>query len=297
MIQGHIAELSRRGVIAIGGADAEKFLNDLVTNDVEAIPPGGAGYGGLLAPQGKILFDFIIFRDGDRFLFDLPRNRLADFAKRIAFYRLRAKVEIADLGDSHRVFAAWGGRTEPPALGIIATVDPRIRELGFRGIVAAGTPVAAPGYATASESDYDTHRIALGIPEGAIDFAYGDTFPHDADMDQLGGIAFTKGCYIGQEVISRMEHRGTARRRIVQVNAATDLPTAGTEIMAGSRPLGTMASSAGHTGLALIRLDRAKEALDAGTPLTAHDVNVEIRLPEWARFTWPVGEASRPARP
>src|SRR5690606_24909154 len=175
--------------------------------------------------------------------------------------------------------------------------DPRIRELGFRGIVAAGTPVAAPGYATASASHYDTHRIALGIPEGAIDFAYGDTFPHDADVDQLGGIAFTKGCYIGQEVISRMEHRGTARRRIVQVNAATDLPTAGTEIMAGSRPLGTMASSAGHTGLALIRLDRAKEALDAGTPLTAHDVNVEIRLPEWARFTWPVGEASRPARP
>jgi tRNA-modifying protein YgfZ len=286
MSEGHIAELLRRAVVAVGGPDAEHFLDGLVTNEIAAIPVGGAGYGGLLTPQGKILFDFVVFRDGERFLFDLPKSAVADFAKRLGFYRLRAHVEIIDLSASHRVAAAWGNRLPPRVKGIIAA-DPRLRALGYRMIVPAEGTIAADGYARSNEVAYDEHRIALGVPEGVLDFPYGDTFPHDADMDQIHGVAFDKGCYVGQEVVSRMEHRGTARRRIVHVRAASPIPPAGAEIRAGDKPVGTIASSIDHAGLALVRLDRVKEAVDADVPLLARGMPVEIEIPDWARFTWP----------
>jgi folate-binding protein YgfZ len=145
----------------------------------------------------------------------------------------------------------------------------------------------APDYSEATEADYDAHRVGLGIPEGGVDFAFGDGFPHDADMDQLHGIDFKKGCYVGQEVVSRMQHRGTARRRFIIVTGAGALPVVGTPVLAGERALGTLGSSAGSSGLALIRLDRAKEALDGGAPIAAGGVPLALTLPPWATFTWP----------
>jgi folate-binding protein YgfZ len=277
----------RRGVVAVGGADARKFLNDLITAEIGRTSDGNAVYGGLLTPQGKILIDFVVFPDGERFLFDLPRTLVADFVKRLAFYRLRAKVEIADLSAERSVIASWGG--ERPALEGLIAVDPRLAALGYRGIVAKGTPAPA-GQAVSSEGNYDAHRITLGVPEGGIDFAFGDAFPHDADMDQLGGVDFDKGCYVGQEVVSRMQHRGTARRRIVM--AAGRGLTPGTEIKAGDRPLGSLASATDGVGLALIRLDRAKEAIDAGDAILAGNVPVKLTLPPWARFGWPSAGAA-----
>jgi tRNA-modifying protein YgfZ len=144
----------------------------------------------------------------------------------------------------------------------------------------------------ANEADYDAHRVSLGVPEGGIDFTFGDAFPHDADMDQLSGVAFAKGCYVGQEVVSRMEHRHTARRRIITINSPAPLP-ANSEIVAGGRPIGTVGSSADGTGVALVRLDRAKEAMDRGEPITADGVPVSLTIPAWARFGWP--SASREA--
>ena len=282
-----IAELARRGVVAVGGTDARRFLNDLITAEIERTATAGAAYGGLLTPQGKILFDFIVFADSERFLFDLPRRLAADFVKRLTFYRLRAKVEIADLSASHRVFAVWGSESPPGLDGVVAR-DPRLAALGFRAIVAADAP-SPSGYRPASEAEYDAHRIRLGVPEGGVDFALGEAFPHDADMDQLGGVDFDKGCYVGQEVVSRMEHRGTARRRIVRVSGAT-LPAAGTEITAAARPIGALASVADGMGLALVRLDRAKEAIDAGTPILAGETAVELAIPAWARFGWPAAD-------
>jgi len=286
-MSGHIAELSRRGVVAVSGDDAEKFLNDLITSDVPA-GEGGAAYGGLLTPQGKILFDFIVFRDRRRFLFDLPRTLVADFVKRLTFYRLRAKVEIADLSDDHIVVAAWGSDAPPILDGPVAR-DPRLAALGFRAIVPAGADMAAD-YDEARSEDYDAHRIARGVPEGGIDFPFGDSFPHDAAMDQLAGVDFVKGCYIGQEVVSRMEHRGTARRRFVVATGAA-LPEAGTSVTGGGKPLGTLGSSSGTTGLALVRLDRAKEAMDAGAPITADDAEIALTIPFWARYSWPASTA------
>jgi tRNA-modifying protein YgfZ len=286
MAEGHIAELPRRTVVCVSGPEAEKFLNDLVTNDLTALAANGAGYGGLLAPQGKILFDFVVFRDAERFLFDLPKAVAADFIKRLGFYKLRAKVEISDLSTTHRIAAIWGSAGPPSILGIVAA-DPRLPALGYRVIVETNGPIEATGHVADGEAGYDAHRIALGIPEGGMDFTYGEAFPHDADMDQLGGVAFDKGCYIGQEVVSRMQHRGTARRRIVQASADAPLPQSGTEISAGGKPVGTITSSADNDGLALIRLDRAKEAIDTGVPLLANDVPVEIKIPDWAMFSWP----------
>lgn len=292
MAQGYIAELPRRGVVAVSGPDAEKFLDGVVTNDMAGIAAGGAGYGGLLTPQGKILFDFIVFRDGERFLLDLPRPAIADFVKRLGFYKLRTKVDIGDVSDTYRVAASWGSPRPPFVDGLIAP-DPRLESLGFRMIVAVDQPLAVEGYAAADEHDYDAHRIAAGVPEGGLDFAYGEAFPHDADMDQLAGIAFDKGCYVGQEVVSRMEHRGSARRRIVRVLAASPIPPAGAEIVAGERPVGVIASSSDHAGLALVRLDRVKDAIDAGQPLLARGLPVEIALPDWARFRFPDSNPKR----
>jgi hypothetical protein len=282
-MSGHIAELSRRGVVAISGNDAEKFLNDLITCSLPA--EGGAAYGGLLTPQGKVLFDFTVFHDRGRFLFDLPRAAASDFIKRLTFYRLRAKVDIADLSDDHIVVVAWGSDRPPIMDGPVAP-DPRLAALGFRSIVPAGADMA-PDFDEARDSDYDAHRIALGIPEGGIDFAFGDFFPHDAAMDQLAGVDFAKGCYVGQEVVSRMEHRGTARRRFVVATGAAPLPTAATPVTAGDRALGTLGSSSGATGLALVRLDRAKTAMDAGTPIVADSAGITLTLPTWATYAWP----------
>lgn len=292
MIDGYIAELPRRGVVSVSGPDAEKFLDGLVTNDVAALARGSAGYGALLSPQGKILFDFIVFRDGERFLFDLPKPAVPDFVRRLGFYKLRANVEIQDLSQSHRVAAAWGSPRPPPITGTLA-VDPRLKSLGFRMIIGADQALPVSGYASANEADYDAHRISAGIPEGEVDFAYGQSFPHDIDMDQLGGVAFDKGCYIGQEVVSRMEHRGTARRRMVQILSASPVPPTGAEITADDTPVGVIASSSEHTGLAMVRLDRVKAAIDAGTPLLARGMPVEISIPEWADFAFRDADSDR----
>jgi folate-binding protein YgfZ len=284
MNNGRIARLGRRGVVAVAGEQALPFLNDLVTADISAAGNGRAVYAGLLTPQGKVLFDFIIFREGDAFLFDLPRAGVADFIKRVMIYRLRAKVTIADRSTDSQVLAAWGPE-DPVFDNWTAAPDPRLAALGWRALAPVGAPLPA-SFSEATEAEYDAHRIVLGVPEGGIDFAYGDVFPHDVNMDQLGGVDFSKGCYVGQEVVSRMEHRGTARRRIVITLAGT-LPAAGASVNAGERVVGTVMSSANGRGLAMVRLDRAKEAMDTGLALTAGNATVTLALPAWAKFGWP----------
>ena len=286
MSDGRIAVLARRGVVAVGGPDAEKFLNDLVTADISRAGPGQAVFAGLLTPQGKILFDFIVFRDGDRFLFDLPRGLAADFVKRLGFYKLRARVTVDDVSAEAQVLVVWGPEGVHHIDGVAAP-DPRLAALGWRVIAPADQPPVLSGFAAATEADYDTHRIPLGIPEGGIDFAFGDAFPHDTDMDQLAGVDFGKGCYIGQEVVSRMEHRGTARRRFVIARATGALPAAGTEVTAGGKALGLLGASAGDSALALLRLDRVKEAVDTGTPIMTGGATLSLSIPGWATFGWP----------
>lgn len=288
MTECRIAELSDRAIAELGGEDAFGFLQNIVTGNVEAARDGGAVHTALLTPQGKILFDFLLVGRGEGFLIDAPRAMMADLVKRLTFYKLRAKVEIADRSDDYTVCAAWGGEPEAGA-DTVVYADPRLPALGRRVIAPAGADIAGFGCEHVEEADYHAHRVALGVPEGGRDYAYGDTFPHEADLDQLGGVDFAKGCFVGQEVVARMQHRGTARKRIVPVAGEGTL-TQGAEIRGGGPAIGALGSVAGNTALATIRLDRAEKAHQEGRALEAGGVPVRLIQPGWASFTVPGGQ-------
>ena len=276
--------LRERAVIAVEGADARHLLQNLITCDLDKVAACGAAYGALLTPQGKVQFDFIIFVTDVAFLFDVPKILAKSFVQRLGMYRLRSAVEIEDRSEKYDVVAIWGGGPELP-VAIAAAEDPRLRELGRRAIVAAGSDLSPMG-AEVGLAAYETHRIGLAVPEGGPDFAYGETFPHDADLDQLGGVAFDKGCFVGQEVVSRIEHRGTARRRIISVRTNGRLEPAA-DILVGDQVIGTIGSVSGEIGLAMVRLDRAASATKTGKVPTAAAKPVELTIPNWARFGWP----------
>jgi tRNA-modifying protein YgfZ len=284
----HASVLPSRAAIRVRGADARKFLQGLITNDTGKAQGTKAIHAGLLSPQGKILFDFFVVADGDEFLIDVAQDKADELVKRLNFYRLRAQVDIVE-EPALAVAAGWGTTPGPPQ-GAIIFADPRLAALGVRMIVPKGTDLATLGCDPAAEADYHAFRVSQGVPEGGRDYAFGETFPHEALFDQLNGVDFAKGCYVGQEVVSRMEHRGTARKRIVPVEGEAPLHASGTDIEADGAPIGTLGSVSGKVGLAMIRLDRAAAALAGGKPLTSGGVKLELRRPSFARFAVPVAE-------
>ena len=253
--------LENRSVLRVAGPESRPFLQGLFTCDVDDVTPETPGFGALLTPQGKIIADFLLFEIDDGFFIDTPWPVAAELLKRLKMYRLRAKLEIEDASAACVVGAAWDGGALPP--GAIGGPDPRAEFIGERFIAPAGTELGT------DEAAYLAHRISCGVPEGGVDFAYGDTFPHDANMDLLFGVDFRKGCYVGQEVVSRVEHRGTARKRIRRISYETDGPQPGTPVMAGEIEVGTTGSISGEQGLAQLRIDRVAEARAAGTRLSA----------------------------
>jgi folate-binding protein YgfZ len=290
MSQCNMAILADRAVVRVAGPGARAFLQGMITNDINKVGDGAAIHTGLLAPQGRILFDFFVVPEGDGYLLECGKAQASALMQRLLFYRLRAEVEIKE-EPSLIVAAAWGETPHLPE-DTIAYADPRLPALGLRILLLVEARGADLGCALSAEVDYHARRIGLGVPEGGRDYAHGDAFPHDALFDQLNGVDFKKGCYVGQEVVSRMEHRGTARKRIVGVEGEGPLPASGTEITAGGNPIGTLGSTSGVSGLALLRLDRAEEAKAAGLPLRAGDVTVALRIPSWARFKTPATIAS-----
>jgi folate-binding protein YgfZ len=290
------ALLLDRGVVKVSGADARGFLNGLFTVDVVKMTPGAARFGALLTPQGKIVADFIVFEaaeeDGGGFLLDCPRALAPALAEKLRFYKLRAKVQIDDLSAALGVMAVWPDQAESE-YGPSFT-DPRLPALGTRIILPPDTAADAAkdlGAALVDADVYDTHRVMLGVPRGGMDFSYGDTFPHEANMDQLGGVDFDKGCYVGQEVVSRVEHRGSARSRIVPLAYEDHAPDDGLPVMAGDKQIGVVGSAVGGTALALLRLDRLGDAIAAGTSIEAGGIKVRARKPAWAKFAFP-GDAT-----
>src|SRR6202011_4886396 len=268
------AFLPDRGVVKVSGIDARDFLNGLVTTDVALLRPGLGRFGALLTPQGKITVDFLITEapsgHGGGFLIDCPRALAQGFADKLGFYKLRAKLAVENLSDSLGVLAAWDG--DPALMPDLSFADPRHAALGWRILIPvelAQKVADLIGAELVDSGACDAHRIASGVPRGGLDFMYGDAFPHETNMDRLHGVDFEKGCYVGQEVVSRMQHRGTARTRTVRIVLENFSPQPGTAMVAGDKPLGTIGSTAGQNGLALIRIDRAADALQAGTPLTA----------------------------
>lgn len=284
-----MALLPDRGVVRVAGEDASKLLQGTVTNDMDLLDKQPAIHAALLTPQGKVLFEFFVVKAADEvFLLETARDQVGSLVKRLAMYRLRARVDIADATPGYRVFALWGDApvSRAPTGGSVGPFDdPRLGALGLRILAearfAADAAASSDGSGEPPEA-YHARRIGLGVPEGGKDYPFGETFPHEANLDLLNGVSFTKGCFVGQEVVSRVQHRGSARKRIVIVEGDGPLKP-GAEIVAGPAAIGTIGSVAGSRALALLRLDRALEALDKGEQLTAGGSRVTMRVPDYLK--------------
>jgi tRNA-modifying protein YgfZ len=266
------AQLTDRGVVRVSGPEARSFLQGLVTGNAVTLGDDEARWAALLSPQGKILFDFLMSATPDAILLDVNREKIPDLVKRLTMYKLRAKVEISDESEHLGVIALYGGA---PGEGVR---DSRHAEMGTRLIVPTDK-IAAQMLTFGGDfgqADFAAHRIALGVPEGGVDFVYGDAFPAEADMDQLNGVDFKKGCFVGQEVVARMHYRGTTRNRVLKVVLEGTAPPPGAIVMAGEIRVGTMGSSAGAQGLALLRIDRAEEAAQAGQALVSGETRLRL---------------------
>ncbi|MDT7949999.1 MAG: folate-binding protein [Acetobacteraceae bacterium] len=251
-----IALLPDRAVLEIAGEDRVSFLQGLVSNDVTQAAPGRAVWAALLTPQGKWLADFFILADADRLLLDLEAGQRDTVIKLLTRYRLRAKVTLSRL--DLPVSAAWNGAPDTP----IQAPDPRLPEAGWRilGEVEPTTDAAA----------YDAHRLALGLPDGSRDLESEKSTLVESGFDELGGISWEKGCYMGQELTARTKYRGLVKRRLVAVAVAGELPPPGTPIFHNDVDVGTLRSGRGDRALASLRLDaiRADHLTCAGASLT-----------------------------
>jgi folate-binding protein YgfZ len=270
-----VAFLSNRSLIRVTGNEAEDFLHSLITTDVAGLPANQARPGALLTPQGKILFDFLVWRSDGGFAIETDAGQRDGLVRRLTMYKLRAAVDIAPFSEDG-VTVFWG---EDAAKGEIVDAAFAVAEIALTrtpGVHGEGPPEA-----------YHALRIQAGLAVSGEDFALQDAFPHDVLFDKNGGLSFRKGCYVGQEVVSRMQHRGTARRRVVHVTAATTLPPAGTEILAEGKPVGTLGSVSGEKGLAVVRVDRVGDALARQGVLTAGEVPLTLELPSWTGLSFP----------
>jgi tRNA-modifying protein YgfZ len=235
-----------RAVISIRGEGALAFLHNLLTCDVVHMAVGEAAYGALLSPQGKILYDIFVFNAGEQVLIDCALEQRPALLQKLALYKLRAKLDIIARDDLSVVVGEDG------------FVDPRNAAIGRRQILAHSQFSAGDGY--------DALRIALGLADSLQDIGSNLLFPHEANFDLIGAVNFTKGCYVGQEVVSRMQHRGTARSRIMRIKCEPVAPAKGAEIRSGNILVGEVLSSVGQAALALIRTDRLAEVQ---VPLTS----------------------------
>ncbi len=258
-----LAHLPSRAVLAVAGADRISFLQGLVSNDVSLAAPGRAVWAAMLTPQGKWLADFFIFSDGERLLLDVEAQQAPDLVRRLTRFRLRADAQIA--AEPSQVYAAWDGL--PPASPLTAP-DPRLTEAGWR-MLASGLET------NAGADDYDWHRLALGLPDGSRDMEAEKSVLLEAGFDELDGISWTKGCYMGQELTARTKYRGLLKRRLVPIRAERGaLPASGSAVFAGGVEVGQVRSSREGMGLALLRLDALESPLECNGP-------VRVERPRW----------------
>ena len=286
-----LALLPDRGVVSVTGPDARSFLDNLITNDMTLLDSQEAIHAGLLSPQGKILFAFFVVKTPAGFLLEAALDQTAALAKRLSLYKLRAKIEIKDAPGEVIVAASFGDVRARP-LGAIAFVDPRAGQLGDRLLLpatAVGDLVANTAARRMSPDFVAARRIALGVPEDGSDYPLGDTFPHEADFDLFHGVSFAKGCYVGQEVVARMQNKTVVRKRVLRVSG-TDLLTSGAEVKVGEAVIGRVGSVAGNQGLAMLRLDRVVEAIDKGPAITAGGIALTIDAEMLARYRRSVAE-------
>jgi folate-binding protein YgfZ len=290
------AWLDDRGLIKVGGPEAVPFLQGLISNDITKVAPGRAIYAALLTPQGKFLHDFFISAADGGMMIECEADRRSDLFTRLRRYKLRSKVELADVTEDWAVLVAWGEgaaaafgvAAEPGAAagfgGGLAYTDPRHAGLGVRLLVPAGAkPDLPPEVSPGSHGDYERLRLSLGIPSGPEELPVERAFLLESGFDELNGIDWHKGCYVGQEVTARTKYRGLLRRRLTPVTVEGAPPADDSRIMADGRDAGELRAVRDGQGLAMIRLD----ALAEGKTLRCGDAIVTPRIPDW--WTLPVG--------
>ncbi len=278
-MENSICFLAERGVIRMTGAETQGFLHRLITNSVKDIAPGESRFSALLSPQGKLLFDFFVvpLPEGAEagFLIDCVREQSAALAQRLAFHRMRAKIAIEDLSETLGVAAILGDDAAVEIEGVLYR-DLRAPGMGRRVI---GPREALAKLSNVAPAEYEARRIAAGVPKGGVDFVYGDAFVQDSNLDWLNGVDFKKGCYVGQEVVARVHHRKSAKKRILKFHFEGEAPAPGAEIAAGGPPLGQVGSISGLEGLAMVRIDRLEEAQAAGATVTAGETPIAVAPP------------------
>jgi folate-binding protein YgfZ len=293
--------LEDRGVLRVAGADAVAFLQGLVSNDVRKTEQGRAIYAALLTPQGRYLHDMMIAGEpgSGALLIETERARLADLKRRLTLYKLRAKVTIEEMGGGMAVAAIWPGGALA-ALGLpeqagatqswqggIAYVDPRLAALGARAILplaSAAAALASAGLAQGTLGDYERLRIGLGVPAGGRDLVVEKSILLENGFDELNGVDWQKGCYVGQELTARTKYRGLVKKRLLPVAISGTLPAPGSAVLLDGAEVGEMmsgvAEGANGLGLALLRLDAVRRA-ESGAELRAGDARLKPMRPDW----------------
>jgi folate-binding protein YgfZ len=295
MAERFYAALDARGVLEVAGEDRASFLQGLVSNDVARVAPDRAIYAALLTAQGKFLFDFTIISLGDVLYLDTEAERVGELKRRLGVYKLRSKVTLAGASDRFAVSVAFGpgaaatfGLAEMPGAaasiaGGIAYVDPRLADLGVRLLLPRGAETAVLddlGFTRTEAAAYDRLRLALGVPDGSRDLPVDKAILLEAGFDELNGVDWQKGCYMGQELTARTKYRALIKKRLLPVRVDGPLPAPGTLVMQGDREAGEIRSGRDGTALALLRL----EALDADEPMTAGEAKVMPSKPGWVRI-------------
>jgi hypothetical protein len=281
--------LPHRSVIAVGGEDRAEFLQGLISNDTTKVAPGRAIWAALLTPQGRFLNDMFVADGGDgTLLIETERERATALAKKLALYKLRSRVTVEDRGTAMEVAVAFGPGADElaPLRGATAFVDPRLGELGVRVLAPAGRAaalLAARGSERVPAEAYERLRLSLGVPDGSRDLRPEKALLLESGFDELNGVDWQKGCYMGQELTARTKYRGLVRKRLLPVKVEGPLPAPGSPIEHDGQEVGEIRSGAGDRALALLRL----EAVRAAGELTSGPSRIWPEIPAWMRLPEP----------
>jgi folate-binding protein YgfZ len=291
------APLTDRSIISVEGPDSRGFLQGLISNDITQVTSNKAIYAALLTPQGKYLFDFFISQSGDKLLIECEKNRISDLMKRLRVYKLRANANLLDETEKYSVFALWGDGVGK-AMGLdkigqgsaketsggVKMIDPRLEAAGGRVIFpvnSAEIEIKLIGAGPANPSDYDLHRLKLGLPSASNDLVIDKATLLESGFDELNGIDWNKGCYMGQELTARTKYRGLVKKRLISVTIEGVAPEPGMPIMVGDKNVGEMRSSNGNNGIAILRLDQLENET---AKYICDQAVLSPSKPEWARF-------------
>lgn len=287
-----------RGLVLIGGADRTEFLQGLISNDIRRATADHAIWAALLTPQGKYLHDFFVVDIAGQYVIDCEAERLMDLGGRLSKYKLRSQIDLG-IGEEYAVAVLPGAAAlevvglpaEPgaarPLDGGVLYVDPRHSEAGARAILPkakAKATLEGLGFEAGTPDDYDRVRLPLGLPDGSRDLVVEKSILLESNFDELNGVDWEKGCYMGQELTARTKYRGLIKKRMMPVDIEGPLPEAGTEILLGDKNAGEMRSGFDGRGIALLRLEQAEKALNGEGRLVAGEATLTPRKPDWATF-------------